>query len=453
MFGTILAPRSFFLLLLLFALPGQSQDRHHLLASGPMVGHVDMTETLIWMQTNSSAEVKVKYWAEGHSAKTSEPIVTRAESFYISRHTLVDLEPGITYQYRMIINGEELSFPYPLSFSTQKLWQWRTDPPEVRFAMGSCLFVNDAKFDRPGRPYGGDFEILETIYKAKPDFMLWLGDTIYYREADFYSKHQMNYRMRHTRSYPGLQPLLASTPNYAIWDDHDFGPNDSDRSYSFKDYSLSLFKAYWANPHFGMPDTPGVFGKMVWADLDFFFLDDRYYRAPNDLKDPRKPYLGKAQVQWLKDSLAGSRAAFKFIVLGNQMVNEYSRYESYALYNEEYRELIYWISNSGVEGIVILSGDRHFTELLKLDLPHHYPLYEFTSSPLTSGASRNIRSETNNPLRVPGTKVTGERNFGMLRVSGPRTERVLTLQCISVQGEIRWEHEIKRAELTNNDSN
>ena len=33
---------------------------------------------------------------------------------------------------------------------------------------------------------------------------------------------------------------------------------------------------------------------------------------------------------------------------------------------------------------MFLSGDRHFTELLKVERPGTYPLYEFTSSPLTS---------------------------------------------------------------------
>lgn len=451
MIGTNLKSRPSLLFLFLICLPCLSQERHRLLQSGPMIGYMDLVETVIWLQTTAPARVRVKYWAEGHSPDVSETITTQAEDFFIAKHILSDLEPGTTYQYRILIDDEELSFPYPLSFSTQKLWQWRTDPPDVRFALGSCLYINDPKFDRPGRSYGGGFEILDTIYKAKPDFMLWLGDNLYYRESDFYSILRMNYRMRHARSFPLLQPLLASMANYAIWDDHDYGPNDADRSYAFKHHSLKLFKNYWANPHFGMPDTPGVFGKMVWADLDFFFLDDRYYRAPNDLEDPQKPYLGKAQVQWLKDSLVGSRAAFKFIVIGNQMINEYSRYESYASYEGEYRALLDWISNSGVAGIIILSGDRHFTELLKLDLPHHYPLYELTSSPLTSRASTNIGSETNNPLRVPGTKVTGERNFAIIGVTGPRQERVLTLQCLNAKGETRWKHEIKRAELTNSE--
>lgn len=35
----------------------------------------------------------------------------------------------------------------------------------------------------------------------------------------------------HSRSVAELQPFLASTHHYAIWDDHDYGPNDSDRGF------------------------------------------------------------------------------------------------------------------------------------------------------------------------------------------------------------------------------
>ena len=48
-----------------------------------------------------------------------------------------------------------------------------------------------------------------------------------------------------------MQPLLARTHNYAIWDDHDFGPNDSDRSSAIKAITLEAFKDSWPNPSYG----------------------------------------------------------------------------------------------------------------------------------------------------------------------------------------------------------
>ena len=67
------------------------------------------------------------------------------------------------------------------------MWQYRFDPPAFTLAVGSCVFINEPQYDRPGRPYGGNYEIFESLADSKPDAMLWLGDNAYFREVDFYS--------------------------------------------------------------------------------------------------------------------------------------------------------------------------------------------------------------------------------------------------------------------------
>ena len=432
---------------LLISPPVAAASVKDLLQSGPMIGYMEVVEALIWVQTTEPARVKIEYGLNGQW-RFGDTIQTREESFLIAKSVLTDLEPDTTYEYRVWINDERVPIDRPLRFKTQTFWRYRSDPPPVRFAMGSCLYVNDEKFDRPGKPYGDDFEILDAILRAQPDFMLWLGDNLYYRETDYDTPSRLAYRNKHSRSFGPLQPLLSAMPHYAIWDDHDFGPDNSHRGYHLKREALNLFSSYWANPQFGTPELPGVFGKVTWSDLDFFLLDDRYYRAPNRLDDPDKAYFGAGQMQWLKDQLADSRASFKFVVCGNQILNLYSRHESFALYESEYRDLTHWLQNAKVSGVVFLSGDRHFSELLKVERPNNYPLYEFTSSPLTSGAGNDLGSEADSPLRVAGTSVLGKRNFGILEVSGPRKERVLKMQTYDAKGELLWEYVIQRSELT-----
>ena len=112
--------------------------------------------------------------------------------------------------------------PYKLRFQTLKLWQHREEPPPFRVALGSCAFVNEAPYDRPGRGYGNDYEIFMSINDRRPDIMLWLGDNTYLREPDWNTRTGVLNRYTHTRSLPQMQPLLAASHNYAIWDDHDF---------------------------------------------------------------------------------------------------------------------------------------------------------------------------------------------------------------------------------------
>ena len=137
--------------------------------------------------------------------------------------------------------------------------------------------------------------------------MLWMGDNVYYREVDWATPTMMEARYAHTRRTPAMQPLLGHTHNYATWDDHDYGPNNSDRSYRQKGASLRIFKQYWANPNYGRPDVPGVFGKFQWGDVDVFLLDDRYHRSPTPApRTDDKTMWGEAQRQWLIDALTSS---------------------------------------------------------------------------------------------------------------------------------------------------
>ena len=153
--------------------------------------------------------------------------------------------PGKTYEYQLLINNQTVKLNYPTEFSAQTDWSFKTDPPPFKVALGSCAYINDPPYDRPGKPYGSGYEIFESINNADPDIMLWLGDNIYLRPADWYSRTGIMHRYTHTRSVPELQALLANAHNYAIWDDHDFGPNDSDRSYVHKDVTLEAFKLFW----------------------------------------------------------------------------------------------------------------------------------------------------------------------------------------------------------------
>ena len=169
-------------------------------------------------------------------------------------------------------------------FGRPPLWQYRSDPPEMKIALGSCVFINDEPFDRPGKPYGGDYRIFESIQREKPDLMLWLGDNTYLREADWYSRTGIIHRYTHTRNVEEMQALLASTSNYAIWDDHDYGPNDSDHTFRNKQMTLRAFQLFWGNPTYGLEDNGGITSSFEWGDAEFFLLDNRYFRTPNNKK-------------------------------------------------------------------------------------------------------------------------------------------------------------------------
>jgi len=426
------------------------------LAAGPMLGPATHRDVTLWVMTDHVGSVAVDYAPVAQD--TSGPyrpatagrvaVVTGPDG--VATIAIANLEPGTRYRYSLVVDGEPVERPYPLEFRTQPLWQYRTDPPAFTIAVGSCAYVNDAPYDRPGTPYGGDYQIFEAIAGLNPDAMIWLGDNTYTREVDWESPDGIAYRYAHTRALPEMQRLLATASHYATWDDHDYGPNDSDRSYVLKSASLNTFRRFWPNPTAGLPNFPGVFTQFRWADVDVFLLDDRFHRSPNAAPvDSAKTILGDLQLAWLLDALTASRAPFKLVDIGGQVLptDEMPGSETYATIAPHERQyLLDEIARRGIEGVVLVSGDVHHTELMRLDRPGTYPLYEFTSSPLTAAAAPPQYARVNS-LTVEGTFVQGQRNFGTLTVTGPRTARVLTMRTYDTDGVLLWEHEVAASDL------
>jgi alkaline phosphatase D len=446
--------RVFYLTILLcsFFEIARTQDTT-LLISGPMLGYVEHREALIWLQvTEQVTDINIKYFPAGKPAlaKTIHYDGILRETFNPEKIILENLDMNAAYDYEIYLNNKKQVFPYPLTFKTKDTWEFRRPAPDFSFIFGSCAYINDPVYDRPGEPYGRDPRIFDTMAKTNADFMLWIGDNTYTREADWTSKSGFYYRYTHTRKNRQLQHLLASVPNYAIWDDHDYGPNDGNASFELKDVSLQAFKDFWGNKTFGETDNPGVYTKFTWSDCDFFLLDDRYYRSGEALHDSatEKKYLGDRQLTWLKNGLLSSRATFKFVTIGNQVLNPLNDFESYRSYREEYDELMQFIKEYRIPGIIFLTGDRHISDLIKVQPEGMYPLFDITSSPLTSRSFARFAEtkEFNNPYRVVPAAVT-DQNFIKIEVSGARNNRMATVAAITVDNKRVWTYEIKEMEL------
>ena len=414
------------------------------LQSGPMVGYSEMKEVMLWVQTNAPAEVQFVYWEKDKPGVSfSTEVVTTCKKDAFTAHCLADeVTPGKRYEYDLYINGKKVAFDYPTAFQSQTLWQYRTDPPDFTMALGSCAYINEPEVDRPGTPYGGEYEIFTSIHKLKPDGMLWLGDNNYLREVDWYTRTGILHRNTHSRSLPEMQPLLASTHNYAIWDDHDYGPNDSGRNFNHKEITLEAFKLFWANNGYGL-DGQGITSMFQFNDMDFFFMDNRSFRTPNDMKEGKKQFLGERQLEWLIESLITSQAPFKMVLMGGQVLTTAEVFENYINLNKEERAyLLRRIEEENITGVIFLTGDRHHTDLSMYENKAGNKVYDLTVSPLTSQAvpMKYLVDEKNDHL-VKGT-VVAQRNFGVLEFSGKRLERHLKIKIFDSKGQMLWDYDI-----------
>ena len=409
-----------------------------------MHGYADYTSALLWVMADTAGPIAISWRPEGQAMDRQLTLEATAASGNVVLARLTGLAPGKAVPYRVVGDGDNRSG----TLTTQPHWAKPADARELAIAFGSCFFLADSDPVWGGQDYGGGFEIFDAIAAKNPDLMIWAGDNLYFQTPDELDPAAMAMRYQRQRTFPALQKLLTASPHLAIWDDHDYGPNDADMSYVMKGESLQLFRRYWANPSYGLPDVPGVFGRARWGDIDLFLLDDRWYRSANRAVDgPDKTMFGAMQLTWLRNALIYSRAPIKLVVNGSQMWNRANHFEGWNHFATEQRAFADWLLAQKIDGVVFLSGDRHFSELLKINRLGTYPLYEFTSSPFTSSPWANPdAAERQNADVVPGTLI-GRRQFGMIRVTGPGNDRVLALESYDTTGTLLWRNEIRARQL------
>ena len=401
-----------------------------------MLGGISKRDAEIWYQQDGMHHAKIQYWPSGDPVSSQTITIPLDSAFgYCGTFHLSLLTPGRGYEFN--INQQVQG-----SFTTQSLWEWRADPPELHIAFGSCAYINDPDFDRPGKSYGGEDKIFNSIADKKPNAMIWLGDNVYFREGDWDSQAGMVNRYLQARQLPSLQKLWRSCPHYAIWDDHDYGPNDSNGSFVLKNTSLEVFDHFWCNPTTGIEGSKGICSMTRIGDIDFFFLDNRFHRtSPKYNNTPFISIPHGTQIldpehrEWLINALLTSNASYQVVCIGGQFLNSAQVYENFSNSAEERSYLLHQM-NSMDKKILFLTGDRHFGEIAKYN-DNKIPIYEITSSPLTSTAGAPKDEE--NKYRVSGTEIT-QRNFAMLHITGPKKDRKINVCFYDADGKIIHEY-------------
>ncbi len=366
-----------------------------------MVGAPGPTDITIWARASGALPLQVEYSMDAafKRPQVTAPVLVTEESDFSAVLRIEGLKPQTRYYYRVLVDGIVDRYqPMPYSTHTAPLGSI-----DFRVAFGSC-----AKY-----VWDRDQRIFDGVMARAPDLFFWLGDNVY---ADSESPRSIAEEYRRGRGVENLQPLIHSVPQLAVWDDHDFGSNNSDASIPMRDESLAVFKRYWANPAYGLPNAPGVFFDFSYGGIDFFFLDGRYYRDPNSVPDsPSKTLLGTNQKQWLKERLLASKAPFKVLICGSGWSSaDGPEGDTWAAFISERTELFDFIRDRKISGVVLLSGDSHVGELNCIPRSEQggYDLYDLVSSPLANAMSdswveqqpeRRVR-----PVYVKGT------NFGLI---------------------------------------
>ncbi len=425
------------------------------LLSGPMIGHTTASMASIWLETSQPADVKVHYWVESGSNPIfldSAQITTSAEAPFTGTLQLEDLPARGIVHYELEIDGQAVR---PQTTQSFRLLPAIGSTSSFSVAIASC--INPLRV--PLQP------IWTQMAVSRPDVLLLIGDNNYmpmrgsaYEAPEKTVSFAMGRYHRYLRDVPGLKTILATTPTYAIWDDHDFGPNNSDRTFKWRDLSLHMFKKYWPNPSAGTAETAGIFYSFKIQDVEFFMLDDRYHRDPNEAPD-RNTMLGAGQLAWLKENLKASTATFKVLVNGHTMsIDRGGSGEYWANFGTEREDFLDWMIDESIDGVFFVSGDWHVGSLSRINYSEEgYPLYELISSNAGVHAVeaddhqyRRNRQVGGHNRHFDGPIINDilDYNFGLLEFSGDTGERSVTLKLVDHRGEVRVAHVLTENDLT-----
>ena len=411
------------------------------IASGPMLGHVDMREANVWIQADSASVLRVNYIEIGtNNSIWSQAVETKAELAHTATITLDQVEPGKSYRYQVEVNGE-LSGSSAI-FSTPVFYHNRMPPPDVRIAIVGAHYVPEEGYEPPYQILGSGFRIFNSILDAKPELMIWAGNTMHLRESDWASQSGYLKRAGHARALPELQPLLASIPQYATWGQYDYAHGSKGRYYTYRNYAETSFKAFWPQPATANV-LNGIATRFRRSDVEFFMLDVRSYRddLPSAVKRPA--ILGKEQIEWLRQELRQSTATFKVIVAGAPILNPAESPENMSRASSEHTELLEMLRSERIEGLLFVSGGKYHGELTRLVHASSYNLYDLTLGPLTANPKG---SDELNYFRMPNTH-TQERHFALIEFTGPEDDRQFTLRVANMEGEELWTRSVKASQL------
>lgn len=405
--------------------------------SGPMYGHQTDTSAFIWVLVKDIPHLASPLGLEG-----DQPVLAYFPELEKKVNELAAQKEFDGIDIKELNQSIQDYKTVNIHLYKRDAWRFRPikaskkTPKNFSFMTGSCAFPYPYKALK-GK--GKDF-IFKSMGYMVSDFMLWLGDNVYYLDGEWRSPEKMFMKNVKMRTNKHINEFIKSRPQYAVWDDHDYGPNDSDGSYAGKDSSLVIFQHFWANPSYGTDSVKGVFTNFSYEDVDFFLLDGRYHRKPGVCM------FGDGQLEWLKAKLKASTANFKIIASGNQMIAEVGSKigECWKHYGQEKQELLNFLSEEKIEGVIFISGDRHYTELSYYAREDAYPLYEFTCSPLTSLA--NPTGKMSNSYRAKSS-LYAKQNFGRVSFSGPQAARECRIEVFDYTGFLVWSHVIKLEDL------
>jgi len=364
------------------------------LSGDPTPNGITLLTLLDEVRQTGSVRVEVARDRVFRNVVAREAIATRGAIGHSVKARVTGLKPDERYYYRFETADEQ-----------SEVGRFQTALPAdseqpVRFGFFSCADYTH-----------GYYNAYDLLARDDLDFVVNLGDYIYAEtyhsrkggtgvrddrigsrrtgnpDVDSVATSLGDYRDKYAlyRSDRSLRRLHAAVPMISTWDDHEVVDNYAGGAPNggqppARDAPAARKRAAYRAFFESMPFFPSGRSRIYralpfGANVELLMLDQRQYRGdqpcgdavapPCEGYDRPNPYLGRPQMDWLKQRLERSDAAWK--VIGNQALampakvtnGSFYGFDSWQGYPAEREELLQHIKDKQIKDVVFVTGDIH----------------------------------------------------------------------------------------------
>jgi len=262
----------------------------------------------------------------------------------VARFSLEGLHPGTKYYYRIERQG-------PAEATEGSFQTYPEDAASFQFTFGSCSSTSS------------DHPVFDTI-AAEPSLLHLITGDFHYEDIGTNSPAKFLDAYGRNLASPGWQELMQTMPVAYVWDDHDFGANNSDGTSPSAPAARSIYEL--VVPHYSLQDSQAIYQSFEIGRVLFILLDTRSYRTPYKGTNPaERTMLGARQKAWLKAQLLRGMEENALIVLVSSSPwisaprsrKSNDNWGGYALERQEIADFI--VENGIHRKLCMLSGDAH----------------------------------------------------------------------------------------------
>lgn len=350
-------------------------------------------------------------------------LVERSDSDYVIHKMIFVRDPSKLYNL-FVYQGQSL-------VDQRLVGQGQKQRSSLRLAVVSCM--DDF--------YPQHFKIWSVLNQQNPEYLLMIGDNVYADRGGMDSILSISPEVLWKR-YTDVRMTLPIffekklIPIHALWDDHDYGENNSGENYKYKTQSKEIFDTFFAQALSEDDWEPGtgVGGLLTLGDFNLYFLDARGERSSRS----DGQHLGSEQTDWLMKKLSEENTP-SFLVKGDQFFGGYHRFDSFeGKHPKAFAEFTDKLGRLETP-FIFLSGDRHMSEIMQFPRSiFKKPSFEITSSPVHGKVYPE--SEDSNPWRVVANKKFV--NFTMIQNTARDNHWFLDIENLGENGEVFYRREV-----------